>query len=84
MRLSMKSLILYLWRHAFSCKKQTLHTGTVKLGQGDKKAMVSAWLWCQNPVAAKGRKAPMRVQTQASGGNPRPHERQWPCLCQAQ
>lgn len=32
----MKSLrlILYLWGHAFSSRKQTLHTGTVELGQG--------------------------------------------------
>lgn len=34
MRLSVKSLILYLWGHAFSSRKQFLHTGTVKLARG--------------------------------------------------
>lgn len=32
----------------------------------------------------EGRKAPIRVQTQARWGNPSPHERQRPYLCQAQ
>lgn len=53
----MKSLrlILYLWGYAFSSRKQTLHAGAVKLGQGDNKAMVSAWLWCKNPSGYRHR-----------------------------
>lgn len=72
MRLSLKSLrlILYLWGHAFSSRKQTLHTGIVKLGQGDFCTTARQWfppgcgakiLWQQG-----GGKAPNRVQTQAS------------------